>query len=162
MRRLLASAATAVVLSSVLTGCASSSPEAELQSRSNDVVAAANAGDATALRTAAGRMLEEIKKQNNAGDLTTSKARTLQVLLARISANAGDLEAAEEPSPEPSTEEPSPVESPSPEPSPEPSPSEEPSPEPSPVEEPPSPEPVPSLLSPAPLQAGQTSPQPSP
>jgi hypothetical protein len=144
-----------------LTSCSTSSPEADLQSRSNDVVASANAGDAPALRGAANRMLAEIKKQNDAGDLTTAKARALQVLLARIIANAGDLEPTESPSPSPSAE-------PSPSPSPEPSPSEEspspsPSPEPSPSEEPPSPEVVPSVLSPQPIapQGGNPSPQAS-
>ena len=162
MRRALACGLVAVVLSAGLAGCASGSPKAELQSRSNDVVAAANAGDAAALRTAAGRMLEEIKKQNDAGDLTSSRARAMQVLLTRILANAGDLEPVESPSPEPSPESPSPE--PSPSPSPAESPSAEPSPEPSPSQGPPSPDVVPSVLSPAPLapQAGQASAQPSP
>lgn len=157
MRRRLTAGLTAAVLSMALTGCAKSSPEAELQSRSNDVVASANAGDAPALRGAANRMLAEIKTQHDAGDLTTTKARALQVLLARIIANAGDLEPTESPSPSPSAE-PSP--SPSPEPSPSESPSPEPSPEPSPPAESPSPEVVPSVLSPQPVapQAGNPSP----
>lgn len=161
MRRQLAAGLVGIVLSGVLAGCSSGSPEAELQSRSNDVVSAANAGDASALRTAASRMLEEIKKQNDAGDLTTSKANRLRVLLTRLVANAGDLEPTESPSPEPSPS----IESPSPEPSPSPSPAESPSsapsPEPSP---PPSPDVVPSVLtSPAVVQQpARASSEPSP
>jgi hypothetical protein len=130
----------------LLTGCAASSPKAELQSKSNDVVSAANAGDAAALRTAVGRMQEEIAKQNDAGDLTTTKARSLQAVLTRILANADQLEATESPAPSPSPEQPSPE--PSRSPSPVESPSPQPSPSPSPAESPPAV--VPSLLSPQP------------
>ena len=154
MRRRVAAGLAAVALSAALAGCSTSSPEADLQSSSNDVVSAANAGDAPALRGAANRMLAEIQKQNDAGDLTTAKAHTLQVLLNRILANAGDLEPTESPSPSPSpAESPSPEPSPSPSPAPSPSPSVEPSPQPS--EAPPSPEVVPSVLSPQRPQAAQ-------
>jgi hypothetical protein len=162
MRRLLSTGVAAVVLSAALAGCSTGSPEATLAADSNDVVSAANSGDAAALRTAAGRMLEEIRKQNDAGDLTTAKASTLQVLLNRIIANAGDLEPSASPSPSPS-ESPSPSPSPSPE-SPSPSPSESPSPEPPSPSPSPSPASVPSVLSPQPLapQADHASARPSP
>jgi hypothetical protein len=162
VRRQLAAGLTAVALAVAVSGCSTSSPKADLQSRSNDVVAAANAGDAPAVRGAANRMLTEIQKQHDAGDLSTTKAHALQVLLERIVVNAGDLEPTESPSPEPS-----PSESPSPEPSPSPSPaaspSPEPSPPPSPSQAPPSPDVVPSVLSPQPIapQAGQPSSQAS-
>ena len=132
MRRALAAAAAAVALA----GCTQqSSPEAELQELSNDVVEAANAGDAAALRTAGGRLLDEVRQQSANGDIPSTKADALRVLTTRILANAGLLEESEQPSPSPSAT-PSPSPSPKPSPSPEPSPSPSPSPEPEPSEEP--------------------------
>jgi hypothetical protein len=131
-----------LALSLALSGCAKASPEAELQTRVNDLVSAANAGDAAAVRTAGGRLLEEIRAQSSAGDITTVKADRLGIYVRRIMANAGLLEQSDEPSPSaaPSAE-------PSPSPSPEPSPTEapSPSPEPSPAEVSPTPDVLPSV-----------------
>jgi hypothetical protein len=150
-------AAAVVALSLVLSGCAKASPEADLQTKVNDLVSAANAGDAAAVRTAGGRLLEEIRSQSAAGDITTVKADRLGIYVRRIMANAGLLEQSDEPSPSAS-----PSAEPSPSPSPEPSPTEapSPSPQPSPTEAPPSPDVLPSVqVSGA---AFQQSPQPSP
>ena len=129
----------AVVACLALTSCAQASPEAELQKKANDVVEAANAGDAAALRTAAGHMLEEVQQQSADADITSTKAQALRATLASILTKAALLD--EQPSPSPSAESPSPAPSPSAEsPSPSPSPSPEPSPPP-PSSEPPPPSP---------------------
>ena len=145
MRRVAAACALAIALA----GCSQqSSPEAELQELANDVVEAANAGDAAALRTAGGRLLDEVQAQSANGDIPSTKADTLRVLTTRILANAGLLEETDVPSPSPSpSRSPSPSPSPSPEPSPSPSPEPEPEPseEPSPPEESPPPDVLPTL-----------------
>ena len=154
MRRL----AVGLALSLLLTGCAQASPEADLQTKVNDLVSAANAGDASGVRTAGGLLLQEVQQQSAAGDITTTKAQAIRRLVERIISNAGLLDAADEPTPSPSSEQPSPT--PSPEPSPTEAPSPSPSPEPSPTEAPPSPDVLPSVqVSGAALEQ---SPQPSP
>ena len=120
MRRL----AVAAALCLVLAACsAEGSPQAELQTRLNDLVSAANAGDAAAVRTAGGRLLEEIQKQSANADIPSTKAQRMRELTTRVMSNAGLLEPADEPSPSPTRSEPSP------EPSPSPTQAEEPSPE---------------------------------
>jgi outer membrane biosynthesis protein TonB len=150
--------AAVLSLSLVLAGCAKASPEADLQSKANDVVSAANAGDAAGVRTAGGLLLQEVQQQSAAGDISATKAQAIRTLVTKIMANARLLEQADEPSPSPSSEAPSPT--PSPEPSPTEAPS--PSPEPSPTEAPPSPDPIPSVaVSPVAVAPSQE-PQPTP
>lgn len=156
MRRL----AAVLALSLVLAGCAKASPEADLQTKANDVVSAANAGDAAGVRTAGGRLIEEVQQQSAAGDISATKAQAIRVLVTKIMAEARLLEQADEPTPSPSSEKPSPT--PSPEPSPTEAPSPSPSAEPVPSEAPPSPDPAPSIVvSPLAPQVGQASPQAS-
>jgi hypothetical protein len=156
MRRL----AAVLTVSLALAGCAKASPEAELQSKANDVVSAANAGDAAGVREAGGRLLQELQQQSAAGDISATKAQAIRVLVIKITAEARLLEQTDEPTPSPSSEEPSPT--PSPEPSPTEAPSPSPSPEPAPTEAPPSQEPPPSvLISPLAVAPGQE-PQPTP
>ncbi len=152
MRRL-AAVAVAVLL---VSGCASSSPQAVLQERANSLVQAANAGDPSATRTAADLLLQEVNKQDASADLPASKAEALRVLITRIRNNADAL-AQTVPAPSPTFSEPEPTPTPSPE-----EPSSEPSSEPSPSEEPPSPEP--SQVLPSVVVGGSSSgsPQPSP
>ena len=135
--------AAVLALSLVLAGCAQASPAADLQTKANDVVSAANAGDAAGVREAGGRLIEEVQQQSAAGDISATKAQAIRVLVTKIMAEARLLESTDEPSPSPSSEEPSP--SPSAEPSPTEAPSPSPSPEPAPTEGPPSEEPVPSV-----------------
>ena len=145
MRRLLALAAAAVLLS----GCAQASPQATLQDRANAVVEAANAGDSTALSSAASLLLQEINAQDARADLGASKAAALRTLTNRILGNAGLLDQTE-PSPTPTPT----LESPTPTPTPTPSqtqPSQDPTPEPSPSE-----------IVPSVVIGGSESPQPSP
>ena len=132
-----------LALSLVLAGCAKASPEADLQTKANDVVSAANAGDAAGVREAGGRLIEEVQQQSAAGDISATKAQAIRVLVTKIITEARLLEQGDEPSPSPSSEQPSP--SPSPEPSPTEAPSPSPSPEPAPTEAPPSQEPPPSI-----------------
>lgn len=139
MRRLLA----ALTLCSALAACSSSSsPAADLQSKMNDVVTAANNKDAAALRTAVGVFVEEVNVQSQSGDITTTKAQDLKTVADRVLADASLLEAAS-PAPSP-TSEPSPTQAPSPPPSP--SPRYSPPPQPSPSAAPPSPVVVPSVV----------------
>ena len=130
-----------LALSLVLAGCAKASPEADLQTKANDVVSAANAGDAAGVREAGGRLIEEVQQQSAAGDISATKAQAIRVLVNKIITEARLLEQSDEPSPSPSSENPSP----SPEPSPTEAPSPSPSPEPAPTEAPPSQEPPPSI-----------------
>ena len=123
MRRL----AVGLAVSLALAGCAKASPEADLQEKANDVVSAANAGDAAGVRTAGGRLIEELQRQSAAGDISATKAQAIRTLTTKIIAEARLLEQSDEPSPSPS-----PSAEPSPSPSPEPSPTEAPSPSPSP------------------------------
>ena len=134
-----------LALSLVLAGCAKASPEADLQTKANDVVSAANAGDAAGVRTAGGRLIEEVQQQSAAGDISATKAQAIRVLVTKIMAEARLLEQSNEPTPSPSSQEPSPTPSPSAEPSPTEAPSPSPSPEPAPTEAPPSQEPPPSI-----------------
>ena len=130
-----------LALSLVLAGCAKASPEADLQTKANDVVSAANAGDAAGVREAGGRLIEEVQQQSAAGDISATKAQAIRLLVTNIITEARLLEQSDEPSPSPSSEKPSP----SPEPSPTEAPSPSPSPEPAPTEAPPSQEPPPSI-----------------
>ncbi len=145
MRRLI----TAVAVAALLTGCASASPQATLQSRANAVVRAANAGDAAALRTAAALLLQEVNTQDAQADLPASKAAALRTLVNRVLANAGLLDQPE-PSPTPSATESSPTPTPSPTPS-----------ETAPTQEP-TPSPTPSEVVPSIIIGGSDSPEPSP
>lgn len=135
----------ALVLSLLLTGCAAGTPRDRLQERANAVVEAANAGDAAALRTAAGLLLREVDRQEGQADLAADTAQALRVLANRILANAGLLEAAP-PSAPPAPAPPSAAPAPSPEPtSAPPSAPAEPSRSPSPAPSSPPPQPLPSL-----------------
>ncbi|MEO6204234.1 MAG: hypothetical protein ABIO67_02455 [Mycobacteriales bacterium] len=145
MRRL----AGLVVALVLVAGCATSSPEAVLQERANALVQAANAGDASATRTAAGLLLQEVNRQDAAADLAASKAQALVTLINRILANAGLLDETV-PTPSPTFSEP-------PKPSPTPSPE---APSPTPSEESPSPEP--SQVVPSIVVGDSGSPQPAP
>jgi hypothetical protein len=138
--------AAAVALSLVLSGCTSSdSAEARLQELVNDVVSAANDGDASGVRSTGDRLLGEIAQQRANHDIPLAKAQTLRTLTTRIMKNAPLLEESAEPSSEPTVESPTPTPSPSPaSESPSPEPSLEPSAEPSPTEQ--SPEPLPSAI----------------
>ena len=146
---------TGVALVLLLTGCAQSSPEAELQEKANALVEAANSGDASGVRTAAGLLLQEVQSQDANADISAAKARNLVIFINRILANAGLLEQTEEPSkppaPVPSTVAPTPT--PTPTPSAEPTP--EPEPEPEEEESSPPPPIVPSIVggSPSPSQS---------
>jgi tRNA threonylcarbamoyladenosine modification (KEOPS) complex Pcc1 subunit len=148
MRRLLAAATAAVVL----TACSSSgSPQADLQTRMNAVVNAANAKDAAQLRGAVEDFLREVTSQSQNGDITSTKAQDLRIVADRLLTHASLLDQPS-PTPAPSSAAPSPSPSPTsaaPSPSPTPAP-----PSPSPTEAPPSPSPLASIGlsgSPAPL-----------
>lgn len=135
MRRL----AAALLLSGSLVACSSSgSPAADLQTKLNAIIEAANAKDPAAVRTAVGRFQQEVAAQSANGDLTATRAQELRTVAERIANNADDLNPA--PAPAPSSEAPSPT--------PPPSPSASPSPEP--TQAPPSPIVVPPITSPAP------------
>jgi tRNA threonylcarbamoyladenosine modification (KEOPS) complex Pcc1 subunit len=137
-----------VVTSVLLAACSSSgSPKADLQTRMNAVVDAANAKDAAQLRGAVEDFLREVTAQSQNGDITSTKAQDLRTVASRLLTHAALLDEAT-PSAAPSSEPPSPSPSPSPSPLPSPSPS------PSPTQAPPSPSPVASIevsTSPAPL-----------
>ena len=101
----------------LLTSCSTaSSPRADLQTKANDLVTAANGGDATGVRTAADLLLREIQAQGTTGALTPARVRRLHDLTSRILAEAALLEPRS--SPAPSTTPPSPTPSPTPPPTP--------------------------------------------
>ena len=145
MRRL----AALVVALLLVTGCAASSPAAVLQERANGLVRAANAGDASATRTAAELLLQEVKRQDASADLPASKAQALVTLITRILANAGLLDETGRRRPSPTFTEPTPTPTPSPE-------------EPSPTPSPESPSPEPSQVVPSIVIGDSGSPEPSP
>lgn len=135
---------TVAVLALGLTGC-SSDPETRLRGDTEDVIGAANDGDAGALRGAAQELLSTIKELGATGQLPAARETDLIALTLAVLEDAGQLEAEPTPSPAPTT--PAPSRSPSPSPSPSPSrPSPSPSPSPSPEdddeEDSPSPEPT--------------------
>lgn len=144
----------------VLSGCSGTgSPKADLQTKVNDLVTAANGGNAADVRTAADLLLREIQAQSASATLTTTRAQALQNLVGRILVEAGLLEPVASPAPAPSTAAPSPTptHTPSPTPTPTPSPSPTPLP-PAPSTPPPSPGPVvvPSVVGSAPPPSGGT------
>ena len=136
MRRLLAG----VLVCVSLAGCSSGgSPKADLQTRMNAVVDAANAKDANRLRGAVEDFLREVTTQSQNGDITSTKAQDLRTVATRLLGHASLLDQTAAPSPAASSAAPSPSPTPGP-------------PSPSPTEAPPSPSPTiaPPSLSPSP------------
>ena len=147
------------VLLLVLSGCAGTgSPKADLQTKVNDLVSAANGGNAADTRTAADLLLREIQSQSANATLTATRAETLTKLTSRILAEAGVLEPVASKAPEPSLA-PPPTLTPTPSRTPPPSPSPTPTPV-APAPSTPLPSPssavVPSVVVPAPSPSGGT------
>lgn len=147
MRRLAATLALCAALAACSAG---SSPKADLQTKLNAVIDAANAKDAPGLRTAVGEFLQEVQQQSANGDITSTKAQDLRTVADRVLADASLLES-QSPAPAPSSARPSPTFVPSPTYSPPPPPT----PTPQPTQPPPSPVVVPPVV-------GSPTPAPSP
>ena len=164
MRRALV--ASTAVLALVLTGCSSTDPRAERRGDVEAIVAAANDGDAGAVRDAVEDLLSTLREQVAGNDLDREEAERLRVLGLRIAEESGLLEAEPSPSPTPAPVQTEEEEEPEEEPSPEPTQEDEPSPEPT-VEETEEPEPSPVVdlpvqESPTPAQVSQPAPSSQP
>lgn len=73
-------AVAGAALLTVLVGCGSASPEAELAAQADAVTAAANARDAGALRSAARELADTVAAQSDDGELPTERASSLLAL----------------------------------------------------------------------------------